>query len=466
MAMTVPSPITRRRWLVAVCGLLIAPAVGYAVTLSPKAALLITLLGVSGMVLMAKPTWAVYALIVGTFFDSIGLPTGFAILGAGDLACFALVPIWLAHRMLIPQNLELPKGVGYLLLFMGLSCASMVLGVAPEKAYTGYVRLVFYIVVLIALVDLIRDIDVLDKVLVIIAVCALAQAIIGFALPTTVQGRMSGLVQQSNILGAKIAFGVFPMGAFLLRTQRLSLRVVIGFALVAMLVAIGLTMSRGTYIGVVVGALFWVRNSAKSVVLLAAVASLAFVGLNNLAAERVGQIEQRLQFDGKSSANRGQVMLNALKAIEKYPILGVGFGQFQDLDSVVEVSAEAGRGGHSFYLSTAAASGLPALIVFLLFARIQMRNIGLLRTKLRRENKGQLEPHSVEKTETPWGDRVRALWIVNTIQAMMVFHGVSLVVRGSQRLTEWTMFGLYAATAMLIFRGKDTSISTETNIQK
>jgi len=344
----------------------------------------------------------------------------------------------------------MPKGFVFLILFATLSFASMMLGVAPQTAYTGYARFVFYILVLVAFTDMVRDIEVLDRILIIVALCALAQALSGFILPASGHGRLSGLAQQPNILGAKIAFGIFPMAAFFMRSKSSIMRLLIGLSLGTMLVAIGLTMSRGSYIGVLFAGIFWVRHSGRSVLLFSAVGCLAFVGLNSLATERVSQIERRLQFDGSSAANRAQVMRNAFKAIEKYPIMGVGFAQFKQVADAVDISSEAGRGGHSFYLSTAASAGLPALMAFLLFMWIQSSRMNRVRKRLREDAPPAGESRS---TETPWGDRTRALWVVNTVQAIMVFHGISLVVRGSQRLTEWTMFSLYAATAMLISRG-------------
>ena len=53
------------------------------------------------------------------------------------------------------------------------------------------------------------------------------------------------------------------------------------------------------------------------------------------------------------------------------------------------------------------------------------------------------------RTRAPTPDQVRAFWVLSVFQALMVFHAASLLVRGSQRLMEWTMLGLYAAVAVL-----------------
>ena len=43
----------------------------------------------------------------------------------------------------------------------------------------------------------------------------------------------------------------------------------------------------------------------------------------------------------------------------------------------------------------------------------------------------------------------RSQWLVSTVQTMMIYHALSLTIRGAQRLNEWTMLALYAAIAIL-----------------
>ena len=164
------------------------------------------------------------------------------------------------------------------------------------------------------------------------------------------------------------------------------------------------------------------------------------MSLDRIAGDRVERIERRLEFQGSSVINRGQVAVNALMAVSASPLFGVGFGQFNQLDDVIEITAEAGRGGHSFYLSTAASAGLPALLAFLLFGYGQFRQFGASRRAIFAVQGHARTSHISQQR----------LWILDIFQAMSVFHGCHLIVRGSQRWLDWLMFALYAAAALAI----------------
>ena len=172
--------------------------------------------------------------------------------------------------------------------------------------------------------------------------------------------------------------------------------------------------------------------------LMAAVSTLILFSLDRITENRVERIEKRLEFGGSSVVNRGQVAKNALLAVGQYPVFGIGFGQFKKLDDAVEITAEAGRGSHSFYLSTAASAGIPALVAFLLFAFSQVRQFGTNRVGFMQALIDKDTQHINE----------RRLWILDVFQAMLVFHGMHLVVRGGQRWMDWLMFSLYSATAL------------------
>ena len=126
--------------------------------------------------------------------------------------------------------------------------------------------------------------------------------------------------------------------------------------------------------------------------------------------------------------------MNAAKAALENPLLGVGFGQFSLVGQVMDITSESGRGAHSFYLSTAASTGLPALLLLLLFAGRQLRTM-----------MGELRSVSSKPASDDGFNRRK--WILTVVSTMMIYHGFSLTIRGSQRLTEWAMLGLYAAIA-------------------
>ena len=49
----------------------------------------------------------------------------------GDLAGFALIPVWLAHRLLRLKDLQWPIGTPFLLAYFVLCAASLLLGIEP-----------------------------------------------------------------------------------------------------------------------------------------------------------------------------------------------------------------------------------------------------------------------------------------------------------------------------------------------
>ena len=118
-----------------------------------------------GVVLLSQPIWAVYLLVIGSAFDAVNVSAGFALFGMGDLACFAN-PRLVGSSFVKALRNELPIGAQYLVGYAVL-WASMLLGVEPARGYATCVRTLVCIAALFAVVDLIRDEDVLARVLVL-----------------------------------------------------------------------------------------------------------------------------------------------------------------------------------------------------------------------------------------------------------------------------------------------------------
>ncbi|MEE2786943.1 MAG: O-antigen ligase family protein [Myxococcota bacterium] len=431
--------------LISVVSLCLAPALGYAIATAPKVVLGGLGLGVSAILLFIKPVWGVYLLVVGTSFDSISIRTPFATLGAADLSSLALVPVWIMSRLVATHTYRLPFGFPVLIAFFFLAFVSLMVGVAPSMAYGNYARLVIYGLTLLAVVDLVRTIESLERILILMAVCGLLQALIGLALGAGGGHRFSGLVDQPNLLGAKIAFGLFPMVAWFMRARKQLHRALLFGAISLMVLCIILTISRGTYVAVLLGALWWFRKARRTAVVLTAVFALAFASVGYFGSAQYERIERRLEFTDSSAVNRAIVAQNALVAIKAKPFLGVGYGQFKGLDQVVDINAEKKRGGHSFYLSLAASSGMPVVFLFLLFASIQWRRMRLTNVGWQPNLRGR----------DVWSEQFKLAWMTSLFQALMVYHAFSLTIRGSQRLTEWTMLALYCAVASVVQLQRD-----------
>jgi O-antigen ligase len=392
---------------------------------------------------VTRPALSLYALIIGTFFDALNLDVGFAKLGAGDLGALLVLGTWMGARVLRGRRIRWPQSSSLLVLYFSLALASLMLGIAPTRGYGFFIRLCTYGLCLLAVVDLLRDLKTFERLTIVLVLCSVGHAIIGFATIEGGNARMYGLIDQPNILGVQLAFGLIPLVAWMTRAQNVAYRWMLGFLFVMLLFSVVLTMSRGTYVSLTVAFLWWVRGSRRVALGVAVAGITALVLLGQFAEQRVERIEKRLEFGDDSVVNRRVVAGNALQAILHHPLLGVGFGQFEDLDKAVSVTAEKGRGAHNFYLGTAASTGLPALICLLLFAIMQAIAINRRRKVLRTRDGPDV-----------W----RVDWLLSTVQIMMIFHAVNLGMRGSQRLTEWAMLSLYAAAALLISQSETEPI--------
>jgi len=413
---------------VALAGLLAAPLIGLLVVRFGPWPLAAALGLVAALVLVRWPMLGVYALVVGTSFDELYVPTGFALLGAADLAAFGLIPAWLARRLLAPRGLRLPGGHGLLWAYLGLAFVSLMFGVAPSTARGNYARLLTYAAALLAVVDLVRTEHALETIARAMALCGLAHAAISLLDPGDSR-RLMGLADQPNILGVRVALGALPAAALMQRARGVA-RWGWGLALALMLVAIALTISRGTYLALAAAFLWWMRRNPRLAVVVALAALATGVGIERFAEQRAARIQQRFDFVDSSVTNRGVVARNAARVVIERPLLGVGFGQFRQLDRVVGVTDQAGRGSHNFYLGVAASTGLPALFCLLGFIALQLRRL---------------------RSPPDVGPRLR--WLIGWMQAVAVYHLASLVVRGGLRLTDWVLFALYAALAAIIARG-------------
>lgn len=424
--------------IAAAAGLLAGPALGYATAHYGLGALAAVLLGLTFAAVVRWPTLGVYALVAGTFFDELHIPTGFALLGAADLAALLLLPAWILRRLLEPGDLRLPRAWPLVVIYLALAFASLVLGVAPRGAYGNYARLVTYAAALAALVDLVRAPATLRHITTIMALCGLTHALVSLTDPAPAR-RLLGLADQPNILGVRLALGALPAAALWAHARRPLARWGWGLALLAMLIAIALTISRGTYLALGLGFVWWMRRSPRLALAIGLAAVTSYVVLDRVATDRVTAIERRMTLDDQSVTQRGVVAQNALTVITERPLLGVGFGQFRALDEVVGVLDQAGRGSHNFYLGVAASTGLPALACLIGFALIQVR---------------RMRPPIPSPDDAPPAPGIALPDLVTLWQAIAVYHGASLAVRGGLRLTDWTLLGLYAALACIARRAR------------
>lgn len=417
----------------AVGALVLAPILAWAAVNAPQVAALLTVTAVFELMLLRRAHWGVYLIVAGQFFDTINLSAGFAQLGVGDFAAFAVLPTWVLLRLIDPRGLRLPKGWQLIALFTLMTGVSMMLGVNPKIAYGPYVRVVMYAVALMALVDLAQRDGVLERVCWIMAACGTIHALIALT-GTSPTMRMGGLVEQPNLLGAMLAFGVIPAIGLLLRPQPPLRRVALVIAVGLMLVTVLFTVSRGTYISLSLSLIWWLRRYRRFILAGIVVGGALLLVVAKRQEQQVDFIERRFEMRDSSVTNRWQVVQNAFEVIGARPLFGVGFGQFTDIERAVDIRREANRGSHNFYLGLAASCGLPTIMLLLGFALFQARRMRVARRR-------------AEAHEGPVAEY--NAWIAGTMQALMMYHGLSLAVRGGTRITEWTMLALYCCAAAL-----------------
>lgn len=420
----------------AFCALAAAPLLGVAAAKGPKA-----LLG--GMVaigfellLIFRPRLGLYALMVGGFWDYFYLSAGFALFGFGDLLTFALLPAWLVRLLVRRQpKYRPPPYLWLLLLHVGLAVVSLLMGVRPSAAYGSFVRNMTYLAAALAIVDIARDEEVLETMLWVIVGCAVSHALVAFTMDTG--RRLSGIVEQPNLLAMLLSFGFVAAAGLLLQARRRLTQLLLAGCMAILALGILLTISRGAYISLFVALVWWGRRHRRALAAGAFMAVLVGVSVTQLT-DRTNQIEQRLQMDDSSIDGRSETYRNALRVMTHNPWLGVGYGQFSELhESGIDVTAERGRGSHSFYLGAISSMGFPTALAFLGFVGLQ--GLLLWRRKRLAEN-------------TPGDAARRQQWLISVFQAMFIYHGLSLTVRGAGRVIEFAMLGLYIAAALLPVR--------------
>lgn len=437
LAQTAPVRLDRPAVIAAAVGLLAAPLVAMAATLEPvlAAAGAVTLAAV--VVFFRSPRLGAYFLVLTYTFNLIHFRTGFAYLGLGDIACLLVVPVWLMYRLARPRGLRLPRGWPLLAIFLGLCFVSMMLGVEPSRAYGGYLRTVTYVLGAAVIVDLGADERFLHRAIWITALAGLVHSVA--ALRDVGSGvRLEGLVQQPNILALLVGMGAICALSLSERERRPWVRAGLLVSLGLMLLVIALTISRGTYLALGVTVMWWARRSRIQLA-LAALATLAVAYVTEGAGRQdLRRIEHRLEGrDGGSALNRLETARNAVRGIMSHPVLGVGFGQFLELEDAIEVTTQADRGAHNFYLGTAAESGIPALFMLLAFLGLTLRRLWA-----RRREAIALGPPGRAVGQT-----------IRTFQALAIFMAVSLLTKGQGKTRFWITVGLASAASAVRLGG-------------
>jgi O-antigen ligase len=192
-------------------------------------------------------------------------------------------------------------------------------------------------------------------------------------------GRLSirpvGTFWHTNQLGMFFGLALPVIGALLL--VRIDPRMKLGAVLAVSLglVTDGFTMSRGSWVGLLISTLlllafgFWRRILSGRLVFLGLTWLLLVFLAINLATNSV-VILRLTSDDAGSAASRIPLMRGALTIVRDYPIFGSGLNNYQDTIRPYDVSGEFTETGylpvvHNIFLLLAAETGLLGLIAFL-----------------------------------------------------------------------------------------------------
>ena len=412
---------------------MLAPLVGYLVAQSAVVAGGIVAAVVVGGLLVGRPWWLVPPLLVGAWFNMATLASPLGLLSLADLASAVMIPLWVFYRLSTSERPRLVPELWALAAFVVVSYASMVNGVNPSSAYNTFARFVHAALTCVAVMDLCNTPQRLRLALVTIAACGAVHA--AWALVTyTGSGRLGGLFDQPNALGHMVSVS-FLAGLSLLPQARSRIaRFTLTASLAVMAAAVVLTISRGTYLAVGLTLVWWLRKQRQAIIVLVLSGALAANLVPRLLSNAETEIAGRLEMDDDSVEHRWATVLNGLAALEAHPFLGVGFGQFRELDRAVEVTRQAGRSAHNFYLSVAASSGLPALGFFLAFAAPMVR-------RLWRWQKQSEPAQDAESREISL--------LVAGVQAIALYLALAFLTKGGDRMTVWCLLGIIGATSLL-----------------
>jgi probable O-glycosylation ligase (exosortase A-associated) len=309
------------------------------------------------------------------------------------LSSFTSMAFWVALLTLaafLPSQLALegnltsrPREVGIVLLLVVAALVSMPLAIDRGKAWEvfneTFIKAVLMFVVMVNVTRTERRLRWLIYLgLTVCAVLALGALSDYRAGNLTVDGyrvagRIGGLFGNPNEMAINLTMMVPLAVALMLATRNLAAKLVFGVTAALMSVAVVLTFSRGSFLGLAAGSalLAWrIRRRNRLFVMLAAV-----VVILTLAALAPGVYFNRLVsiFDHSrdavgSASQRQNLLFLSIKVALANPIFGVGLGNF----NIVSIR---GLATHNAYTQVAAELGLAALALFVAFFVVPYRRL-------------------------------------------------------------------------------------------
>ena len=380
--------------LAALVGLFLGAAVALGSPLYVTAAIL----GVGAFVAaLVSPFWAlvaVFAAILGLPFAVIPVNLGPVRLTLVDVALILATISWLSRLLGTRIEFRSSHADGIVLVYLGITVVAFLLGTAfatPSSTVRLFLKAIAAGILFFAVIQSVTTISILRRISLLFAFFgwgAAALSVVLYFLPHSVSiailsslrplnypagaalrfiagtdvQRAIGFAIDPNVLGAMMAV-VCLVTLGLLVTSHSDSRYVILAGLAISLLALLLTYSRSSWLGLVSGsALFatlWLR---RPWFVLLAIAAPAVVLLLPPDLAFVSHLQSGLQAQDQAAAMRLGEFKDALTLIQRYPIFGVGYGSAPTVDLYLGVS--------SIYLLIAEQTGLVGLAIFLILIGI------------------------------------------------------------------------------------------------
>jgi putative inorganic carbon (hco3(-)) transporter len=304
----------------------------------------------------------------------------------------ATLIIYGATQLALEGNLTArPKEINLVLLLLAAALLSMPLAADPGEAWEKFNEMLLKtIVIFIVLVNVVRTEMRLKLLLLLVLGVSIYLSINAIndyragnfatgALEThdlRIGGRIKGLFENSNDLAMHLV-SMIPIAVALGLSGRNPLKKLIYFGVTGLMVAaVVVTFSRGGFIGLVAGTFVLVRRLGKknrmattgalvfAVILFVALAPGAFSSrlstIFNSAADLTG-----------SSSQRTEVLKRSVWVALRYPLFGVGIGNFR-------YKSPRNLETHNAYTQVAAEMGIAAMVVYILFIVHPIRRLRLI----------------------------------------------------------------------------------------
>ena len=376
--------------LAALVGLVLGAAVALGSPLYVTAAIL----GICAFAIaLVSPFWAlvaVFAAILGLPFAVIPINLGPVRLTLVDVALILASVSWLSSLLATRIDFRSSHADGIVLVYIGITVVAFVLGTAfptPSSAVRLFLKAIAAGILFFAVIQSVTSISLLRRISLLFAFfgwCAATLAVVLYVLPHSLSNAMLsslrplnypagavlrfiagtdtqraiGLAIDPNVLGAMMAV-VCLVTLGLLVTTRGKLRYIIVAGLAISLLALLLTYSRSSWLGLFSGsALFatlWLR---RPWFVLLAIASPAIALLLPPDLAFVSHLQSGLQAQDQAAAMRLGEYKDAWTLIQRYPIFGVGYGSAPTVDLYLGVS--------SIYFLIAEQTGFVGLVTFLI----------------------------------------------------------------------------------------------------